>query len=210
MSAGSDTSCATIIGTRPSWTDGIPDPTEEEQALSDPWKHFLKVLNQQDIIVVTSAGHDGEDTEVAAETQSPRRLACPGAVGEKTLIVVGGSQRSVGDCETVEFWPQSNAFGIVDVLAPGRDITVARHNYDGVWRKDDGTSLSAAITSGIIAQYLGEVDLHASEPGGVACIVKREIGQVGVSGVQITHGGRSYPLLRTCRISIFVQSDLNN
>ncbi|ROW10360.1 hypothetical protein VMCG_02002 [Cytospora schulzeri] len=169
-------------GTRPSWTDGIPDPTEEEQALSDPWGHFWEALNQQDIVVVTSAGHDGESTEDAAETQSPRRLASPGAVAEQTLIVVGGSQRSASNSEELEFWPQSNSLGIVDVLAPGRDVTVARHNYNGVWRKGDGTSLSAAIASGIIAQYLGENDLHALNPGGVGRTVKGELGQIAVSG----------------------------
>lgn len=152
--------------------------------------------------MVTSAGNDGESTEDAAKTQSPRRLACPGAVAEDTLIVVGGSQRSNNNHEELEIWPKSNSFGFVDVLAPARDITVARHNYNGVWKKDDGTSLAAAITSGIIAQYLGENDLHASAPGGVAHFVKGAIGLIVVFGVdagkvQVMHEGRSFPLLHT-------------
>lgn len=167
----------------------------------------MGVLSQQDIVVVTSAGHDGDSTEDAAtKTQSPRRLSCPGAVAEKTLIVVGGCQRSARNRDEMEFWPQSNSFGIVDVVAPGKDVTVARHNYNGVWKKEEGTSFSAAIASGIVAQYLGENDLHALHPGGVARIVKREVGQIAVSGVdedagmvqdQVTHEGRSFPLLRT-------------
>ncbi|KUI56052.1 Subtilisin-like protease 6 [Cytospora mali] len=189
-------------GIRPCWTDGIQGPTEEEQTLSDPWFHFLKALSQQDIVVVTSAGHDGDSAEDAAKTQSPRRWACPGAIAEKTLVVIGGSQRSAGNPDALEFWPQSNSFSIVDVLAPGRDITVARHGYDGVWRRDSGTSLSAAITAGIIAQYLGENDIHTLNPGGVASIVKRAVGQLDVSGadaekLQVTHEGRSFRLIRT-------------
>lgn len=153
-------------------------------------------------MVVTSAGHDGQSAEDAAKTQSPRRLACPGAVAEKTLIVVGASQRSTSNAKKLEFWPKSNSFGIVDVLAPGKHITVARHNYNGVWRKDDGTSLSAAITSGIIAQYLGENGIHTLDPGSVAQVLKREVGRSVVSDDdtarvhQVTHEGRSFPLLR--------------
>ncbi|KAK7743874.1 hypothetical protein SLS53_003895 [Cytospora paraplurivora] len=153
--------------------------------------------------VVTSAGHDGQSTEGAAKTQSPRRLACPGAVAEKTLIVVGASQRSTSNAKKLEFWPKSNSFAIIDVLAPGKHITVARHNYNGVWRKDDGTSLSAAITSGIIAQYLGENDIHTLDPGSVAQVLKRELRRSVVFDDdtakihQVTHEGRSFPLLRT-------------
>lgn len=164
----------------------------------------MERLSQQDIVMVTSAGHDRESADDAAKTQSPRRLACPGAVAEGTLIVVGGSQKAASGSDKLEFWPESNSFHIVDVLAPGKDVTVARHNYDGVWRKDDGTSLSAAIASGIIAQYLGENDFHASSPGGVAHAIKGKVKQIAVSGedvgeVEVTHDGRSFALLRPLR-----------
>lgn len=146
--------------------------------------------------MVTSAGHSSEGTEDTAKTMSPRRLACPGEVAERTLIVVGGSQRSAGDPDELEFWPESNWHEIVNVLAPGKDITVARHNYDRVWKKDNGTSLSAAITSGIVAHYLGENDVRASHPGEVAHTVKDKVGQTA-GRVQVTHEGRVFPLLRT-------------
>lgn len=96
-------------------------------------------LESAGLIVVAAAGNTGSD----AETLSP--------VGLDSVLGVGASDAY----DRVISWGSglsSNWGPDVDITAPGINVTVS--NVHGVFVQESGTSLSAAIVAGIVAQYI--------------------------------------------------------
>lgn len=98
-------------------------------------------LQNAGLVVVAAAGNQG----VAADTLSP--------VGLDTVLGVGASDAY----DRVVSWVPggigiSNWGPEVDITAPGINVSVA--NYTGGYTSTSGTSVSAAIVSGIVTQYI--------------------------------------------------------
>ncbi|KAK0638586.1 hypothetical protein B0T16DRAFT_421382 [Cercophora newfieldiana] len=78
-----------------------------------------------------------------------------GEVGADTLIVIGSSNRE-GDESRF-----SNRFSsVITAYAPGEDILVLDHD-GGYYDVQSGTSVSAALVSGLIANWLTRIDVAA-------------------------------------------------
>jgi subtilisin family serine protease len=104
-----------------------------------------KILELQaaGLVVVAAAGNSG----VAADTLSP--------VGLDTVIGVGASDAY----DRVISWGSglsSNWGPEVDITAPGVDIPII--NFTGRYTIGSGTSIAAAIVSGVVAQYIKNND----------------------------------------------------
>jgi hypothetical protein len=96
-------------------------------------------LQENGLVVVAAAGNTIQD----ANNFSP--------VGLDTILGVGASD----SFDRVIAWESgigSNWGPEVDIFAPGIDVTVA--TADGQLAEMSGTSLSAAITSGVVLQYI--------------------------------------------------------
>jgi hypothetical protein len=97
-------------------------------------------LQKAGLVVVAAAGNDG----VAADTRSP--------VGLNTVIGVGATD--VYDRVIRWNFTKSTNFGPeVDLFAPGINIMIANLDNEN-FGFASGTSLSAAIVSGVVAQYI--------------------------------------------------------
>lgn len=98
-------------------------------------------LQNAGLVVVAAAGN----TRVAADTLSP--------VGLNTVLGVAASDVY----DRVISWGvglSSNFGPEVDITAPGIDVPVAF--ISGGYTESSGTSISAAIVSGVVAQYIAE------------------------------------------------------
>jgi len=96
-------------------------------------------LQNAGLVVVAAAGNSG----ISADSLSP--------VGLNTVLGVAASDAydrviSWGDGQSSNYGPD------VDITAPGIDVNVA--NVSGGYTELSGTSLSAAITSAVVAQYV--------------------------------------------------------
>jgi len=96
-------------------------------------------LQNTGLVVVAAAGNTG----IAADTLSP--------VGLNTVIGVAASDAY----DRVVSWAtglSSNYGPEVDITAPGVDVTIAA--ISGEYATSSGTSISAGIVSGVLAQYI--------------------------------------------------------
>jgi subtilisin family serine protease len=96
-------------------------------------------LQNEGLVVVAAAGNSG----IAADTLSP--------VGLNTVIGVAASDAY----DRVIPWgieTSSNWGPDVDVTAPGINVTIA--NISGGYSNGSGTSIAAAIVSGVVTQYI--------------------------------------------------------
>lgn len=108
---------------------------------------IVKNMNRNNMVVVCAAGNDGVDVN----TKSP--------AGIQNIITVGSFNR---DMEVTSFTnsPQSGAstgfvnFGAsLDIFAPGVDISTASHTDDSAYNLVSGTSVSAALTAGVVTHF---------------------------------------------------------
>ncbi|GMH40773.1 hypothetical protein BSKO_08677 [Bryopsis sp. KO-2023] len=98
---------------------------------------LIEKITQKGVLVITSAGNGGFD----ACKFTPGRM--------KSTLTVGGS----------DLWsrvmPTSNTGECVDVYAPGSQLTAAKQNSDTAFdRSAQGTSMAAALATGVAAQLL--------------------------------------------------------
>jgi hypothetical protein len=105
----------------------------------------INELQEAGIVVVAAAGNSG----IAADLVSP--------AGLDSVIGVGASDAY----DRVISWESgmSNWGPEVDVFAPGIDVTV--ENTQGLL-ESSGTSVSAAIVSGVVAQYIAKFSSHSA------------------------------------------------
>jgi hypothetical protein len=117
---------------------------------SDPWNFFLQYLFNQDIVVVCSAGNSGStDSEDNINIESPRLYAVAGRPGQDKLIVVGASTINRVP------WAKANLFhSIIATWAPGNDVYCASSTNPDNYVLNDGSSLSTALTAGMVATYI--------------------------------------------------------
>ena len=99
----------------------------------------LTYLNSLGVIVVAAAGNDGTN---ACET-SP--------ASSENIITVGSTDRSNSIASFSNYGP------CVDLFAPGEDIFAANNGCDSCTGTMSGTTLSAALTAGVIAAYFSEL-----------------------------------------------------
>ena len=145
-------------------------PVPEEYHQFDIWYFFLPYFEQNDIVVVCSAGNGRESNDLR-DIQSPRRHAAAGRRGTNSLIVVGGTgedgsiwQQQVFNGE-VMITIGTNLFSYIAVWAPGSSMRCANAATRG-YSEQYGTSLSAPLVSGLIATFLGRTDLAGRFPQG--------------------------------------------
>jgi subtilisin family serine protease len=103
----------------------------------------IKELQDSNFVVVAAAGNTMSD----ANNLSP--------VGLDTVIGVGASD----PYDRVISWgggAGSNWGPDVDIFAPGIGVNVL--NIDGTIKESSGTSLAAALTSGVVAQYIKDLN----------------------------------------------------
>lgn len=148
---------------------------------SDPWFFMLPLLHAENVIVVTPAGNSGlPETLEYMLAETPRRYALD--TDEPRIVVVGAV-----DANGVE-WPGSNRFtSIIAAWAPGFQVYCASGKPNGYLKSETGTSVSTAITSGIIAGYLDRADLQArlnSAPNFQIGVIEllRELAEVAWNG----------------------------
>lgn len=144
--------------------------TPEQSSTTDPWHAVLPALFAQDVVVVCSVGNNGDPNDSAESilSDTPRRYAMPGMVGAGKLIVVGATDN------TDAIWRLSNKYhSIIATYAPGVSVPCANINMG--YKLESGTSVATAITSGIIAMYLGRQDLvpRIGGAGGFAAGVRQ-------------------------------------
>lgn len=131
------------------WADPDADyPDLDAYTDTDPFFHFLPLLFANSIVVVCPVGNEGSpENAFNLALHSPRRYARPGQVGENELIVVGGTEKDNA------IWSGSNKyFSIITTYAPAADISCVDTTNSGFATKS-GTSISTAITSGLIATF---------------------------------------------------------
>ena len=113
-------------------------------------KKAILYAESKDVLIVTSAGNDGVNLDKPEDNMYPLDYDENGGEFAGNLIRVGASSSLVDENL---FWAFSN-YGKqnVDLFAPGTSISVAHpgpRKY--LWNREDGTSMSAAYTSGVAA-----------------------------------------------------------
>ena len=95
-------------------------------------------------------GNSGfDDSWNNIDIDSPRRYALPGRAGENALLVIGASTN------TLVPWPQGNTFySVATAWAPGSGVSCASSSSYTTCAADSGSSISAALTSGMAATYI--------------------------------------------------------
>ncbi|KAH8832067.1 peptidase S8/S53 domain-containing protein [Flagelloscypha sp. PMI_526] len=116
-------------------------PTFQRATDSDPWLAKMRRASELGLIVVTSAGDDGEN-RCFKDTASPRRsnYTSPNTTQE---IVVGASN------EFNEVLSLSNRGSCIDLWAPGSRVAAAIN--PNAYSNHSGTSVAAALVTGMIA-----------------------------------------------------------
>ncbi len=122
-----------------------------DQRVTDPWFHILPILARHGITVVTGAGNDAKPENDAANW-SPLRYAMDGEVGADTLIVVGASDRNGAEASFSNRFPSA-----ITAYAPGKDVLVL--DESGQYGPQSGTSISTALVSGLVANWLKRDDI---------------------------------------------------
>ena len=99
----------------------------------------IQKLNQKNVIVITAAGNNGNN-------------ACHNTpANSQHTITVGSTDRNDKIAETSNYGP------CVDLFAPGENIIAASNECDSCTEVTSGSTLSAAITAGVVAVYSSQL-----------------------------------------------------
>ena len=98
----------------------------------------IEALHRENVVVITAAGNDGINACFKSLASSPY------------VITVGSTDRYDNIA------PTSNYGSCVDLFAPGEDILAASNRCDSCSDAMSGTTLSAALTAGVVAVYLSQ------------------------------------------------------
>ena len=96
-------------------------------------------LNGLGVLVVAAAGNDGTDACQTSPASSPN------------VITVGSTDRQDNIASFSNYGP------CVDLFAPGEDILAANNECDSCTGTMSGTTLSAALTAGLVAAYTSQI-----------------------------------------------------
>ena len=96
-------------------------------------------LNEMNVMVVTAAGNDGTNACQTSPASSPN------------VITVGSTDRQ----DSIASF--SNYGSCVDLFAPGENILAANNDCDSCTSAMSGTTLSAALTAGVVAAYYSQL-----------------------------------------------------
>ena len=154
------------------WAGGKIFNTKEEfdtHMQNTIFKPLLKDSFDNGIVVVCAAGNDGKNN-VDVSTRVPAGLAQDPS--SQQLIVVG----SVGETGKLSEFTNRDSNGIVTVHANGEGYIAASHQNNDGWSVAQGTSEATAMTSGLVAYFLGKPgvgdQLQMGGAGGIAMRVK--------------------------------------
>ena len=136
------------------------------------FKKLLADSFSNGIVVLCSAGNEGKvGTDVS--TRVPAGLSQ--VQGSEDLIVVG----SVGPTGQVSDFTNKDKDGRITVYANGEDVIAASNENNDGWTIGQGTSEATAMTSGLVAYFLGRPgvgdELRANGNANVARNVKRRL-----------------------------------
>jgi hypothetical protein len=121
--------------------------------------HTIQSLYDMNVVVITAAGNHGTD----ACTKSP--------ADSQFAITVGSTDRY--DCIA----STSNYGSCVDLFAPGVGIPVASSECDSCTDIMSGTTLSAALTAGVVAAHLSQT------PNLTPSLIKERLSYQSIPGV---------------------------
>jgi subtilisin family serine protease len=106
----------------------------------------IKYAEQNDVIIVKAAGNSDSDLLISDDGY-PRDYDTNGLEISDNFLVVGASSPTANENLRADF--SNYGKNLVDVFAPGKDLQTAIPFNK--YREDSGTSLSAALTSGVAA-----------------------------------------------------------
>ena len=99
----------------------------------------ISSLNQMNVIVITAAGNDGTNACQTSPASSPN------------VITVGSTDKQEDIASFSNYGP------CVDLFAPGEEILAANNECDSCTGTMSGTTLSAALTAGVVAAYFSQL-----------------------------------------------------
>lgn len=118
-------------------------------ATSNSHLHFIDdmvlSLCRYGIVVITAAGNDGNDSCLRSPANSP-------------YVITVGSVDKYNNITTA-----SNYGPCVDLFAPGEDIRTASIECDSCYTQRSGSSLAAALTASVVAEYIGQIPRFSPE-----------------------------------------------
>jgi len=118
----------------------------KQMAMHNEWVlDAIKYAETRNVLIVKSAGNDGHD--ISQNKEYPNDTDLNGNEIANNFICVGASSSSINKDLITNFSNYSKTE--VDLFAPGNGISVAVPGNK--YEFDDGTSLSAAITTGVAA-----------------------------------------------------------
>lgn len=121
----------------------------------------LKYAEKYDVLVVNAAGNSGLDNDINNNNHYPRDISFNGET-VNNFIKVGASSKYVNE-KLFCSWSNYGS-NTVDIFAPGEDVTTLSKNSPFIYENNAGSSISAAITSGVAALVLSKYpDLKAKE-----------------------------------------------
>ena len=112
----------------------LPTSSSHSRFIDD----MILLLYQHGIVVITAAGNDGNDSCLKSPANSPY------------VITVGSIDKHNKIATTSNYGP------CVDLFAPGEDIRTASIECESCYSSRNGTSLAAALTAGVVAEYMSQ------------------------------------------------------
>ncbi|KAH8807745.1 hypothetical protein F5884DRAFT_900089 [Xylogone sp. PMI_703] len=117
----------------------------------DPFRKFLRRLNQANIVVALAAGNGGRSDNNNMANRSPARYG-----GTNTNHIIVGAVDQNGIRADFSNSQDTAGAGYLSVYTNGVNIVAAQSGSGTFYRADNGTSQATAITSGLISILLGQ------------------------------------------------------
>lgn len=138
------------------FSSGISIPDNE-----DVFFKALKYAEKNNVLVINAAGNSGLNNDIEENNHYPRDIS-PDGYTVNNFIKVGASSQYADErlfCSWSNYGSQT-----VDLFAPGEDVTTLSKNIPFIYKDNAGSSISAALTSGVAALVLSKYpDLSAEK-----------------------------------------------
>jgi subtilisin family serine protease len=154
-----------------SWNFAVSSPTDPPAALDEA---ASRLINNYGIAIVNSAGNHRTDATSYSPTRVPEVIVVGGLDWNNYLYGAGGPAcLGINDDCGSDFGPS------VDLFAPGVDMLGAMNDAFNSWRCiASGTSYSAPVVTGVVAQYLQNNPLATPAAIQAVLIEKATTGQI--------------------------------